>query len=197
MECCRRPHSVCALLEKRTYITYTPDAAAWLCPEEFDGDRAAFDGAFGLHGYCDSSWKLRSLSGHILFVAGGPVDWATKLIRTVCHSSSEAEVAAGCNLAKSLVYVRQLLSALGIELKGATPVFIDSQAAILIASNLGVTKRTLHVERWQHFTYLRLCVARKVLSLIHVVTQRQRADGLTKVVDATAQRWLFKTLFAG
>lgn len=179
---------------KSASITYTSDSSKWQCPEEYDGDRAAFESSFGLHGYCDSSWKLKSLGGHILFVAGGPVDWTTKLIRTVCHSSAEAEVAAGCNLAKSLVYVRQMLSALGINLKGPTPVFIDSQAAILIASNVGVTKRTLHFERWQH--YLRLCVARKVITLIHVVTQRQRADGLTKVVDATSQRWLFKTLFA-
>lgn len=178
---------------KSASIVFSSDASAWLCPEEYSGDRAQFDAAFGLHGFCDSSWKLRSLSGHIIFMGGGPIDWATKLIRTVCHSSSEAEVAAGCNLAKALVYVRQLASSLGIELKTPTPVFIDSQAAILIASNLGVTKRTLHFERWQH--YLRLCVARKVLHLIHVVTQRQRAD-LTKVVDATAQRWLFKTLFA-
>lgn len=64
-----------------------------------------------------------------------------------------------------------------------TPVFIDSAAAILIASNVGVTKRTLHFQRWQH--YLRLCVQRRLLYLIHVVTQRQRADGLTKVVDGT------------
>lgn len=179
---------------KSASITYSSNRLAWLCPEEYDGDRASFDDMYGLHGFCDSSWKLRSLGGHIIFLAGGPVDWSTKLIRTVCHSSAEAEVAAGCNLAKSLSYVRQLLSALKVELKGATPVFIDSKAAILIASNLGVTKRTLHFERWQH--YLRLCVARKVLRLIHVVTQRQRADGLTKVVDATSHRWLHKTLFA-
>lgn len=178
---------------KKASITYSSNPDAWQCPDEYDGDKTQFNAAFGLHGFCDSSWKLRSLGGHIVFIAGGPIDWTTKLIRTVCHSSSEAEVAAGCNLAKSLVYIRQLISALGVELKSATPVFIDSQAAILIASNLGVTKRTLHFERWQH--YLRLCVARKVLHLIHVVTQRQRADGLTKVVDATAQRWLFKTLF--
>lgn len=179
---------------KAASITYSSDSAAWMCPEEYDGDRLSFNASCGLHGFCDSSWKLRSLSGHVIFIAGGPIDWATKLIRTVCHSSAEAEVAAGCNLAKSLVYVRQLVSSLGVELRSPTPVFIDSQAAILIASNLGVTKRTLHFERWQH--YLRLCVARKVLFLIHVVTQRQRADGLTKIVDATAQRWLFKTLFA-
>lgn len=179
---------------KQASITYSSDNAKWQCPEEFDGDRSQFNDSFGLHGFCDSSWKLRSLGAHILFIAGGPVDWSTKLIRTVCHSSSEAEVAAGCGLAKSLVYVRQFISALGVELKGATPVFMDSQAGILIATNLGVTKRTLHFERWQH--YLRLCVARKIIRLIHVVTQRQRADGLTKVVDATAQRWLFKTLFS-
>lgn len=152
-----------------------------------------FTANHGLHAYCDSSWKIRSLAAHIVFIGGGPVDWSTKLIRTVCHSSAEAEIAAGCQLAKALVYVRQLCSGLGLTLHGPVPTFIDSAAAILVASNLGVTKRTLHFQRWQH--YMRQCVARQVLTLIHVVTQRQRADGLTKVVDGTSQRWLFKTLF--
>lgn len=108
-------------------------------------------------------------------------------------SSSEAEVAAGCSLAKALVYLRQFAAQMHINVEGPIPTFIDSEAAILIATNHGVTKRTLHFERWQH--YLLQCVARKVLHLIHVVTQRQRADGLTKVMDATGQRWLFEMLF--
>lgn len=179
---------------KGATITYSANKSTWECPEEFGEDRARFELDYGLHAYCDSSWKIKSMGGYIVFGAGGAIDWSTKLIRTVCHSSSEAEVAAGCSLAKALVYIRQLASSLGMVPHGPTPVFIDSAAAILIATNLGVTKRTLHFERWQH--YLRLCVARQVLHLIHVVTKRQRADGLTKVVDATSYRWLYKTLFS-
>lgn len=115
------------------------------------------------------------------------------MTRTVCHSSAEAEVAAGCALAKALVHTRHLAQALHLSIDTPTPVFIDSAAAILIATNVGVTRRTLHFERWQH--YLRDCVQKLVLHLIHVTTKRQRADALTKVVDATSQRWLYSTLF--
>lgn len=178
---------------KDTAITYTGDPALWKCPSEYIGEQAHFQESLGLHAYCDSSWKTRSLGGFVIFLAGGPIDWSTKLIRTVCHSSAEAEVAAGCALAKALVHTRQLASALCLAVVSPTPVFIDSAAAILIATNVGVTKRTLHFERWQH--YLRDCVGKHIIHLIHVVTKRQRADALTKVVDATAQRWFYATLF--
>lgn len=174
-------------------ITYSSNPMHWQCPEEYGGERSEFNRNFGLHAFCDSSWRIRSIGGHIVFLGGGPIDWSAKLIRTVCHSSAEAEVAAGCQLAKTLVYIRQLASGLTFALQGPIPIFIDSAAAILVATNLGVTKRTLHFQRWQH--YLRQCVAQQVIHLIHVVTQRQRADGLTKVIDGTGHRWLFKTLF--
>lgn len=102
-------------------------------------------------------------------------------------------MAAGCSLAKSLVHTRHLARALHLHIDSPTPVFIDSAAAIQIATNVGVTKRTLHFDRWQH--YLRECVKKQILHLIHVTTKRQRADALTKVVDATAHRWLYATLF--
>lgn len=182
-----------AYYSRSASITYSGSPSTWNCPSEYEGDRATFEAMHGLHAFCDSSWKLRSLGGYIVFAAGGPVDWSTKLIRTVCHSSAEAEVAAGCALAKVIVHTRRLLAAMSVELVQPVPVFIDSSAAILIATNVGVTKRTLHFNRWQH--YLRQCVQTRVLHLIHVVSKRQRADALTKIVDATAQRWLYATLF--
>lgn len=178
---------------KAARITYHSDPSLWKCPSEYAGDRDLFEKGLGMHAFCDSSWKLKSLAGFIIFLAGGAVDWSTKTIKVVCHSSAEAEVGSGCILAKRLVFVRQLSQALGIKVVAATPCFIDSAAAILIAANVGVTKRTLHFERWQH--YLRQCVHKFVLTLIHVPSKRQRADGLTKIVDATAYRWLFGTLF--
>ena len=54
--------------------------------------------SFGFHSYSDASWLLRSPAGYYLFLCNGPIDWAAKLIRVICHSSAEAEIGAGSRL---------------------------------------------------------------------------------------------------
>lgn len=65
---------------------------------------------YGFHSYCDASLLLRSPAGYIVFLNNGPIDWASKLIRVICHSSSEAEISAGCMLGKRNVLIVQLLA---------------------------------------------------------------------------------------
>ena len=49
-------------------------------------------------------------AGHVIFMCGGAIDWACKLVRVICHSSSEAEICAGCFAAKRLQFIRSLLN---------------------------------------------------------------------------------------
>jgi hypothetical protein len=121
------------------------------------------------------------------------MDWGTKLIKVICHSSAEAEIGGGCIMAKAYMYTRQLFAKLGVSIDGPTPAFIDSEAGIAIANNVGVTKRTMHFLRWQH--YLRWIVQHFYIGLFHIGTKRQLADGLTKVVDITLYRALYKLFF--
>ena len=72
--------------------------------------RQDFLDSFGFYGTCDASWLLRSPAGHYIFFLFGPIDWASKLIRVICHSSSEAEIAAGCITGKRMVFISQLIA---------------------------------------------------------------------------------------
>ena len=56
---------------------------------------------YGLYATPDGSWKIRTdgtnrmYAGHIIFMCGAAVNWSSKLIRVVCHSATEVELAAG------------------------------------------------------------------------------------------------------
>ena len=50
--------------------------------------------------------------GWVVFMFGAAVDWSTKLVKVICHSSAEAEVAAGCFCGKRCMFVRSYLNEL-------------------------------------------------------------------------------------
>jgi glycerol kinase len=51
--------------------------------------------------------------GHVIMMGGAAVDWMTKLIKVICHSSAEAEVSAGCKAAKRMQFIRALVNVQG------------------------------------------------------------------------------------
>jgi hypothetical protein len=143
--------------------------------------RAAFIGAFGLHGYCDASWLLRSMGGYVIFMCNAPLDWQAKGIRVICHSSSESEIAAGCFTGKRSVFIVQLAGEMSVKIKSKFMLLIDNTAANDLTKKLGVQSRTAHFLRWQH--YLRWLVMHQFVEIFFIPTKEQVADMFTKVLD--------------
>lgn len=182
-------------------IVYSPKFG--IPPSIPEKHHAAFTNFYGLHAYSDASWLLRSMAGFVVMMLGGPVDWGSKLIRVICHSSSEAEISAGCMLGKRTVFINQFF---GDILNKATGykflLLIDNTAAIDLTKKVGVGARTAHFLRWQH--YLRWLVQHGYVHIVFVGTKEQLADMFTKVVDVStfnrfmdmifARRLSFKTL---
>jgi hypothetical protein len=85
----------------------------------------------GLHALPDASWKIKVQNalnmthrGHVIMVCGAAVDWATQLLRVICHSSAESEIAAGCMAGKRMQFIRALINEMaehgaGHGIKGA------------------------------------------------------------------------------
>jgi len=57
---------------------------------------------------------------------------------------------------------------------------------------MGVSKRTEHFQRWQHYT--RYLVSHAALKLHFVRTHEQLANGLTKVADKTSYLTMRKVM---
>jgi hypothetical protein len=176
-------------------ITYRANRDSLFIPRCIPRDRHAdFIAVYGFHSYCDASWLLRSPAGYIVMFMDGPVDWASKLIRVITHSSAEAEIAAGCMLGKRQVYIIQFLAEFNIRVTKPAITLIDNTAADDLSGKFGVTPKTAHFLRWQH--YLRWLVKNGYIEILFVPTAEQLADIMTKVVDFStfiaACRILFK-----
>ncbi|MGA1314002.1 MAG: reverse transcriptase domain-containing protein [Pelagibacteraceae bacterium] len=140
----------------------------------------------GLVAFSDASWhKPDKLGynkfGYIIFLYGGVISYASKNIKVVALSSAEAEYAAAAYTCKEIVFVRNILSDLKLNVKYSTVLCVDNQAAIKIAENIGVTARNKHFEDSIH--YFRHQVDHHVILPVYVTTKNQRADGFTKALD--------------
>jgi hypothetical protein len=138
-----------------------------------------------IHGFCDSDWAgdidtRRSTTGYLTFMAGGPIAWQSRLQTTVATSSMEAEYMAAYALIQEICWLRGVLSELGFNTDEPTKVYMDSKSAIDLANNPVHHKRSKHIAIKYH--WIRQMVSRHLVKLVHVTSQMQLADMLTKAL---------------
>ncbi|CAI7821478.1 unnamed protein product [Closterium sp. NIES-53] len=97
-------------------------------------------GTLKLSCFTDATWASEdedqsSVGGFVCMVGGGPVSWRSKKQSEIAQSSGEAEYMAMYHAIKEIVLLRKLLEDMGADLKGPTPLFSDSEAAIGMANN--------------------------------------------------------------
>ena len=85
------------------------------------------------------------------------------------------------NMAKEIVFIRNILVDLGDPPNGPSVMVTDSKAANDTVVNPGATKHTVHFERWLHFA--RSLHLKNVIKSTLLGTDYMRADDKTKVVD--------------
>jgi hypothetical protein len=140
-------------------------------------------GGSTLQGFVDADWASdindrKSTSGFVFTFGGAAISWSSKKQSSTALSSSEAEYIAAAHAAKEAVWLRRLLTNLGIDISSPTTLYIDNQSAIAIARNPEFHDRTKHIEIRHHF--LRQLVDNKEIAPLYLPTGEQIADALTK-----------------
>eukprot|EP00961_Rhodomonas_salina_P130451 1756199-Rhodomonas_salina.1 len=97
---------------------------------------------------------------------GGPVSWRAKRQGCVTLSSSEAEFVAASQCGVEVVYLLALLKGLGVEQKGATRVWEDNTACIMMSENPVNRERSRHIDTRIYF--IRDLVSDGVMKLVKV-----------------------------
>ncbi|KAH9718140.1 hypothetical protein KPL71_022099 [Citrus sinensis] len=141
-------------------------------------------------GYCDSDFagdldKRRSTTGYVFTLGGGPVSWRSILQSTIALSTTEAEYMATTEVVKKAIWLKGLLSDLGV-IQENIAVFCDNQSAIFLAKNLTYHARTKHIDVKYH--YVREIIESGVVLLRKINTKDNPSDMLTKVVSGVKRK---------
>jgi hypothetical protein len=132
--------------------------------------------------YADANWtETRSTTGYVMLLAGGAVAHASKRQHCITMSSCEAELVALCDAAIELLYVKDLVTFLGHEIKGAIEVYTDNKGAYDLCHRFTSAQHSRHVDR--KMFKMRELRGAKVVTVSHVPTEDNPADIFTKILS--------------
>ncbi|KAF4772601.1 hypothetical protein HAV15_012150 [Penicillium sp. str.  len=144
----------------------------------------------GLWGCVDASFgsdpdTLRSRTGWVFFLAGGPISWSSKQQTCVTKSSAEAEYYALSDAGSQALWLQRLLLDLRVH-KASEPVhlYCDSQSAIAMSQGHKHSSRSRHIEVHHH--WIREKVQEGKIRISHIPGAQNIADGLTKPLPKPA-----------
>ncbi|CAM8948080.1 unnamed protein product [Rhodiola kirilowii] len=138
-----------------------------------------------LVGYCDADWAgnaedRKSTSGGCFFLGNNLVSWFSKKQNSISLSTVEAEYIAAGSCCTQMLWMKQMLEEYGVK-QGLMTLYCDNMSAINISKNPVQHSRTKHIDIRHH--YIRELVEKKILTLTHVLTEKQLADIFTKALD--------------
>ena len=130
--------------------------------------------------FASNATDRRSVSGAIMMCAGACVMYLSTTQKSVTLSSTEAEYVAMSDGMKEAIFLRYLWSLFFFPSRdvGCTLIHEDNVGAIHLASNPATTPNSKHIDIRHHF--IRERVARGGFRVVHVRSDLQRADFLTK-----------------
>ena len=140
---------------------------------------------FYLEGISDSNFaedkETRiSVFGYIVYFCGAPVAWKSKSGKSVTLSSTEAEYFAISEVAKEILFIRQILESIGIKIQYPIVIKVDNIGAMFLCNNFSTSQRTKHIDIRQHF--VRGYIEDDILKVVFVRSEDNDADIFTKNV---------------
>jgi hypothetical protein len=137
--------------------------------------------------YADADWAndkkdRKSITGWVAKLNGDPISWSSKKQRVVALSTCEAELYAEGAAVQEVLWLRDLMSELGLHVHFGSVVYGDNQSAIAISQNGVKSERTKHVDVKYHF--ITQTVEEGAVKLKWIPTTEQQADIFTKALAA-------------
>jgi hypothetical protein len=178
------------------YLLATRDKGLILRPDSTKGFHAYADADFaGNFVKADApsdSDTARSRTGYVIFYAGSPIYWQSKLQQEIALSTTEAEIIAlsmALKTAIPLMEITKEMNRLGFKVLSAVPtvhckLFEDNSGAIELATNRKVRPRTRYMNvKWFHFRHHYDSGA---ISILPCSSEQMTADYLTKPLPTDA-----------
>jgi hypothetical protein len=140
---------------------------------------------FCLKGISDSNYaedkETRfSFYGYAIYFCGVPIAWKSKSGKSVTLSSTEAEYFAISEVAKEILFVKQVLESMGIQIEYPIQIKVDKVGAMFLCNNFSTSQRTKHIDIGRHF--VRGYIDDNILKVVFVRSEDNDADMFTKNV---------------
>jgi len=152
--------------------------------------------------YCDSDWASnlddrKSTQGYMSCIGNAPINWSTKLQKTIACSSTEAEYMALKSATQEAIYLLNMLKWLAnkkliILAKPFATILVDNLGAKDLSENPSHHERTKHIDIAYHF--IRQTNESGITKVIHIPDKLQVADPLTKGVLKSKLDWFKETI---
>ena len=133
--------------------------------------------------YCDSDYAgdkdgRKSVSGFVIYILGCLISWKSRGQKSVTLSSTEAEYVAISELCAEIMFLKQVLEFLEVEVTLPIIVRVDNVGAIYLAQNAVSGPRTKHVDIRYHF--VRDYIEQGMVKIVFVKSAENDSDIYTK-----------------
>ena len=178
------PVHIEAMHHVMAYCVRTKERGMTLRPNcKWDGNKEFL---FTVGGRSDSDYATnpetrKSVSGCRVSLNGAVVAWRSSTQKHVTLSVTEAEMAAGVTCVQDMMYVRNLLMSLGLQVQVPMVLEMDNKGAVDLANSWSVGGRTRHVDVRIH--YVRELKEAGILLIKWVPGPENDADMHTKNVS--------------
>ena len=143
------------------------------------------------YGYVDADYggdrnTRSSCSGHVFFMAGGPIAWGVKYQPTVVLSTTEAEYMAITRAAQQILWMYSVMSEVGFPQPRPALLYRDNAGAITLTKNTKHNARVKHINIRHYYIHERVDDGDIVVQ--HVPTSDNLADIFMKTLGKVVHR---------
>lgn len=147
--------------------------------------------------YCDADFGAdsndrKSTSGMLITMFGDSIHWSTKKQAIVTLSSAESEYIALSDGVKEILWFKNLVADLGVNVSEPIRVFEDNQSTISMVKNPNLTKRSKHIDLRFHF--IKDVLSQGIICIEYIQSNEQKADIFTKSLGKAKFKYLSKLL---
>jgi hypothetical protein len=126
----------------------------------------------------------RSTSGFLIKMGTGAVSWSARKQTTVADSSTEAEYVSAASAGREILWMRNLLTEIGVKIEGPSPLMVDNQSALRVLKNPEHHGRMKHIDVKYH--WIRETIKRGNITVHFLPTNDMIADIFTKPLPRPA-----------
>ncbi|XP_043697501.1 secreted RxLR effector protein 161-like [Telopea speciosissima] len=134
----------------------------------------------------------KSTSGGAFYLGGSLVAWRSKKQGSVSLSTAEVEYIAATSCCTQLLWMKQMMKDLSVEVDRPVVIYCDNTSAINISKNPVMHSKTKHIAIRYHF--LREKVIEGVVRLEFIPTAEQSTDIFTKPLPKEQFKFLRQKL---